>query len=121
MRKMILGLAIALPFAAHAEKLSVVFRGGSDQELGLAREIGSAMATNPRCAGISLTANTHTAADHWALALPYYQFRGEKHGWAMQKVVGGKFSSIVLRGNGTPRRLLTWCAASSRVKRRINP
>jgi hypothetical protein len=36
------------------------------------------------------------------LVLPYYQLgAGKKYEWAMQKVVGGKFNGIVLRGSGT--------------------
>jgi hypothetical protein len=103
MRKLVLAITVsALPFAARAETLPIVFGGVGDKELGLAREIGSAMAANPRCAGVSLSADAHLAADHWALVLSYYEPRGEKHGWAMQKVVGGRFNSIVIRGNGNP-------------------
>jgi hypothetical protein len=103
MRKLVLAITVsALPFAARAETLPIVFGGVGDEQLGLAREIGSAMAANPRCAGVSLSANTHTAVDHWALVLPYYEPRDGKHGWAMQKVVGGRLNSIVIRGNGNP-------------------
>lgn len=103
MRKLVLAITVsALPLSAQAEKLQVVFGGVGYEELEIAREIGSAMAADPRCAGVSLSADTHTAADHWELVMPYYQPGGGKHGWAMQKVVGNKFNSIVLRGNGNP-------------------
>jgi len=107
MRKPILAIAISvLSVAAQAETLPIVVANVSDDELAMAHEIESGMIANRRCAGLTVTTNTHTTADHWSLVLPYYQLgAGKKYEWAMQKVVDGKSNSIVLRGSGTPAQI----------------
>ena len=109
MTQLVLAIALlALPFVAQAKTLPVVF---GDEELSIAREIKSVMATRRRCAGVSVISQwtkdrLFITEDHLQLVLPNpQQPRDGGYTWALQKWGGGKLSSTLATGIGTPMQI----------------
>lgn len=109
MIRLILAIILsALPFMTQAKTLPVVF---GDEELSIAREIKSLIATRRGCAGVSVI-NQWTkdrlfvTEDHLQLVLPNpQQPRDGGYTWALQKWVGGKLSSTLATGIGRPMQI----------------